>query len=319
VDYKESGVDIEKAERLTEIIRGTVSSDNIGMFAGIYEHPYIPEYALVACTDGVGTKVIPLIEKDLIETIAVDLTAMSLNDMICVGAQPMFFLDYFATNSLDVEITARFIKALKVVLAKYKCTLLGGETAELNDLVSKGHFDVGGFAVGIVKKENIIRKENVKKDDVVIGLKSSGPHSNGYTLIRKLFTGGLLSPNDFELSLEPTYIYVNEIIELVKDKCIKVCANITGGGIASNLERVIPDNLTAEIKKENIPYQHIFGRLKELVNEDECYKAFNMGVGMCIVSAPENVDKVMKVCEKYEPFIFGRIVENEKGSRVRFG
>jgi len=319
VDYKESGVDIEKADKLTEIIRGTVSSDNIGMFAGIYEHSLIPEYALVGCTDGVGTKVIPLAENDLIETIAVDLAAMSLNDMICVGGQPMFFLDYIATYSLDVERMARFIKALKDVLLKYNCTLLGGETAELNNLISKDHFDVGGFAVGIVKKENILRKENVEKGDVVIGLKSSGPHSNGYTLIRKLFNTGLLSPNDFIESLEPTHIYVNEIIELCKNKSIKVCANITGGGIAGNLERVIPDHLTAEVKKDKIPSQHIFQRLLELIAEDECYKTFNMGVGMCVIASPDNVDNVMKTCEKYEPFIFGSITDNEKGSRVWFG
>lgn len=319
MDYKESGVDIEKADRLTEIIRGAVSSDNIGMFAGIYDHPYIPEYSLVACTDGVGTKVIPLIENNLIETVAVDLAAMSLNDMICVGGQPMFFLDYFATHSLDVELTARFIKTLKNVLSKYNCTLLGGETAELNNLITEGHFDVGGFAVGIVKKENILKKENVQNGDVVIGLKSSGPHSNGYTLIRKLFGVGLLSPNDFVSSLEPTHIYVNEIMELCKDKSIKVCANITGGGIAGNLERVIPEHLTALVKKESIPSQHIFERLLTLIEEDECYKTFNMGVGMCIIAAPESVDKVIKVCEKYGSFVFGSIVENEKGSRVRFG
>jgi phosphoribosylaminoimidazole synthetase len=319
VDYKQSGVDIEKADRLTEIIRGAVSSDNIGMFAGIYEHPYIPEYALVACTDGVGTKVIPLIEKDKIETIATDLAAMSLNDMICVGAQPMFFLDYFATNSLDVDITARFVKALKEVLAKFNCTLLGGETAELGDLVAKNHFDVGGFAVGIVKKDHILKKENVSAGDVVIGLKSSGPHSNGYSLIRKLFNVGLISPNDFALSLEPTYIYVNEILELCKDKSIKVCANITGGGILGNLERVIPNDLAAVLDKDTIPSQHIFETLLKHVEEDECYKTFNMGVGMCIIASPDKIDKVMTICEKYEPFVFGRITENDQNCRVRFG
>lgn len=319
MDYKQSGVDIEKADKLTEIIRGTVSSDNIGMFAGIYEHPYIPEYALVACTDGVGTKVIPLIEKGKIETIATDLAAMSLNDMICVGAKPMFFLDYFATHSLDVDITARFVKALKEVLAEFNCTLLGGETAELGDLVTQNHFDVGGFAVGIVKKDNILRKENVKNGDVVIGLKSSGPHSNGYTLIRKLFNVGLISPNDFALSLEPTYIYVNEIIKLCDNKSIKVCANITGGGIAGNLERVIPEGLTAELNKSTIPPQHIFQKISKHVEESECYKTFNMGVGMCVVAATDKVDEVMQVCKKYDPFIFGRITENDKNRRVRLG
>jgi len=315
MDYKQSGVNIDKASMLTEIIRETVQSDNIGMFAGLYNHPYIPEYSLVACTDGVGTKVIPLIERDLIETIAIDLIAMNLNDLICVGASPMFFLDYFATNTLDVNITSRFIKALQKELNKYSCTLLGGETAELNDLVTKGHFDVGGFCVGIVKKDKVLTKNNVKTDDMIIGLKSSGPHSNGYTLIRKLYEKGLLTTEEFEKSLLPTNIYVKEIIELNNQNLLKVCAHITGGGLEENLARVIPDSNCAEIFKENIPKFGIFEKLQSIVEEKEAYKTFNMGVGMSIISSPENVDQIMSICEKFEPFILGRITD-EKNHRV---
>ena len=136
LNYEQAGVSIQKADALTELIRQEVKSDNIGMFAGLYEHAAFPEYFLVGCTDGVGTKIIPLIKRDKIETIAIDLIAMNLNDMVCTGARPLFFLDYFAVNSLDVDIAARFIKALKQELAKYNCTLLGGETAELGDLVT---------------------------------------------------------------------------------------------------------------------------------------------------------------------------------------
>jgi len=145
ISYEQAGVSIKNADTLTALIQKEVKSENIGMFAGIYEHPVLPDYYLVGCTDGVGTKIIPLIKYNLIETAAIDLIAMNLNDMICLGAAPLFFLDYFATHSLDVEITSRFIKALKNELSKYNCTLLGGETAELGDLVTKGHFDVGGW------------------------------------------------------------------------------------------------------------------------------------------------------------------------------
>lgn len=307
MNYEQAGVSIAKADALTALIQKEVKSENIGMFAGIYEHPVLPDYYLVGCTDGVGTKIIPLIKYNLIETAAIDLIAMSLNDMICLGAAPLFFLDYFATHSLDVELTSRFIKALKSELSKYNCVLLGGETAELNDLVTKGHFDVGGFAVGLVKKDKMLRKENVSNGDIIIGIKSSGPHSNGYTLIRKLYKEKLISEAEFKNMLEPTYIYVKEILELADNNIIKVAANITGGGIAGNLERVIPDGLSAEVFKKNIPQNHIFKKLEELVGTEEAYKTFNMGVGMCIIVSSDKACEVIEVCKDYEPFILGTI------------
>jgi len=322
MDYKKSGVNVEKANMLTEIIRSTVANDNIGMFAGIYDHPLIPEYSLVGCTDGVGTKVIPLLENNLIDNIAIDLLAMNLNDLICVGASPMFFLDYFATHTLDVELTARFIKSLKQVLSEYNCTLLGGETAELKDLITEGHFDVGGFLVGIVKKDKILRKTNVSEGDTVIGLRSSGPHSNGYTLIRKLYESGLISKEELLETLVPTHIYAKEILELCDKQLLKVCAHITGGGIVENLERVLPEGLSAQLIKKNIPVSPVFDKLSSVVGEKEAYKAFNMGVGMCLVVSPDKADEVMKICNRFEPFIFGeikRITDDEKDHRVWLG
>lgn len=305
INYEKAGVSIQKADVLTELIKQDLKSDNIGMFAGLYEHAALPEYYLVGCTDGVGTKIIPLVERNKIETIAIDLIAMNLNDMVCTGARPLFFLDYFATHKLDVDVTARFIKALKQELAKYNCTLLGGETAELNDLVTQGHFDVAGFAVGLVKKDKILSKNNVKEGDIIIGLKSSGPHSNGYTLIRKV-----LSEKEMDQAVEPTYIYVNEILELCDKNLINACANITGGGLIDNLKRVIPDGLNIEIDKNKIPSQPVFERLMALVGEDEAYKTFNMGVGMCIVTSKNNTAQVMDICKKYEPFTLGSISKN---------
>ncbi|OGI03010.1 MAG: phosphoribosylformylglycinamidine cyclo-ligase [Candidatus Melainabacteria bacterium GWF2_37_15] len=302
LNYEQAGVSIKKADALTELIRHEVNSENIGMFAGLYEHAAFPEYYLVGCTDGVGTKIIPLIKRDKIETIAIDLIAMNLNDMICTGARPLFFLDYFAVNKLDVEVAARFIKALKQELAKYNCTLLGGETAELSDLVTQGHFDVAGFAVGLVKKDKILSRQNVKPGDIIIGLKSSGPHSNGYTLIRKV-----LSEVEMDNALEPTYIYVNEILELCDKGLIKACANITGGGLEGNLQRVIPEGMELKIDRAKIPPQSVFQKLLSLVGEEEAYKTFNMGVGMCVITAQDKVTEVMEVCKKYEPFVLGAL------------
>ena len=315
--YKDSGVNIENGNLLTEILNKEIKSDNIGNFAGLYEHPYIPDYYLVGCTDGVGTKVIPLAKRDLIETIAADLIAMNLNDLICTGAKPMFFLDYFATNKLNVEITSKFVIALKEELLKYNCTLLGGETAELGNLIQKGHFDVGGFMVGIVKKDSILKRENVKDGDIVIALKSSGPHSNGFSLIRSLHDNGSLPDDLFEKSLAPTYIYANEINRLVDKKLLHACANITGGGIEDNLVRSVPEGMFALIDKNKIIKQPLFEKLEQLTGEDEAYKTFNMGVGFCIIAPKENKDEIFEICEKYEPKIIGEINEEIQCSDIR--
>lgn len=321
ISYEDSGVSIQAGDMLTQILNKEVKSDNIGNFAGLYEHPYIPDYFLVGCTDGVGTKVIPLAQRNLYKTIATDLIAMNLNDLICTGAKPLFFLDYFATNKLDVEITSKFVIALKNELAKYNCTLLGGETAELGDLIKQDHFDVGGFMVGIVKKDSVLKRENIKTDDIIIALKSSGPHSNGYSLIRALYDEGQLSDNLFEVALEPTHIYAKEICELVEKKLIHACANITGGGIEGNLVRSISDGKCAIIYKDKIIKQELFEKLEQLVGEEEAYKTFNMGIGFCIIAQKSNKEEIFKICAKYEPTVIGEITQkfkNEEKSKIHF-
>lgn len=314
ISYEDAGVSIKSGDMLTEILNKEVKSDNIGNFAGLYEHPYIPDYFLVGCTDGVGTKVIPLAQRGLVSTIATDLIAMNLNDLICVGAKPLFFLDYFATNKLDVDITSKFVIALKNELAKYNCTLLGGETAELGSLIAEGHFDVGGFMVGIIKKDAVLSKNNVEENDIIIALKSSGPHSNGYSLIRALYDRGELSYELFEKALEPTHIYALEINELVEKKLIHACANITGGGIEGNLVRSVPSDKTAVVYKNKIVKQELFEKLQELTGEDEAYKTFNMGVGFCIIAKRENFDEISRICEKYEPTIIGEVVAKKENN-----
>ena len=306
-NYEQSGVSVKKADILTQILKKDVNSENIGMFAGLYENPAFPEYYLAGCTDGIGTKIIPLLKKDRIETISTDLVAMNLNDLVCVGAKPIFFLDYFATHNLDVNLTARFINALREELTKYNCALLGGETSEMGDIVKEGHFDVSGFAVGLVKKDRVLSKKNVKEGDVIIALKSSGAHANGFTLIRKLHKEELITEEEFNQTLEPTYIYANEILELCDKDLIHACANITGGGIEANLNRAIPDGFTANIDKNKIPTQPLFEKLSSLTGEEEAYKTFNMGVGMCIITSKTNADNVLEICNKYNPFLLGVI------------
>jgi phosphoribosylformylglycinamidine cyclo-ligase len=317
ISYEDSGVSIQAGNMLTEILNREIKSDNIGNFAGLYEHPYIPEYYLAGCTDGVGTKVIPLAKRGLVETIATDLIAMNLNDLICTGAKPMFFLDYFATNKLDVEITSKFVLALRNELAKYDCTLLGGETAELGSLIQEGHFDVGGFMVGIVRKDLLLKRENVEENDVIIALKSSGPHSNGYSLVRALNDNGQLSDGLFEMALEPTHIYANEINEIVEKGLAHACANITGGGIEDNLVRSIPNGKCAVVDKSKIIKQELFEKLQELVGEDEAYRAFNMGVGFCIIAPQENFEAISKICAKYEPTMIGYVTCGN--NKIHFG
>lgn len=306
--YENSGVNITASNMLTEMLSKEINHQNIGNFAGIFEHPYIPEYFLAACTDGVGTKVIPLAERGLVETMAIDLIAMNLNDLICIGAKPLFFLDYFATNKLDVELTSKFVIALKKKLEKYNCSLLGGETSELGSLIRENCFDVAGFMVGIVKKEDLLRRENVQTGDVIIALKSSGPHSNGFSLIRSLKEKNLLSDEMFETSLAPCHIYAQEIAELVEKKLIHACANITGGGLFENIKRSIPNGKKAVIDKSKIQKQKLFDKLQELVGEEEAYKTFNMGVGFCLIAPAENTQEIFEICKKYEPVIIGEIV-----------
>lgn len=318
ISYENSGVSIKNGDLLTEILRKDMKSDNIGNFAGLFEHPYIPEYYLAGCTDGVGTKVIPLIEHKKFETIAIDLIAMNLNDLICTGAKPLFFLDYFATNKLDVDVASKFVLALRSELEKYNCTLLGGETAELGDLVKAGHFDVGGFMVGIVRKDKVLSRENVNEGDIIIALKSSGPHSNGYSLVRKLHSDGLLNNEYFEKALEPTYIYANEFDKLTENQLINAAANITGGGIEGNLCRSIPKHLCANVYKDKITKQELFIELQRLTGEDEAYKTFNMGVGICLIAPSKNKDKIFEICKKYEPFVIGEVVKKGETAGVCF-
>lgn len=316
--YKNAGVDVDKANMLGDIVKTTLKGRESGMFAGYYEHPFIPEYYLVSCTDGVGTKTLPLVQRGLYDTIATDLIAMNLNDLVCTGAFPMFFLDYIAISDMDVDLVSKFIKSLGEQLANYGCTLLGGETSELKDLIKPNSFDVAGFAVGMVRKDKALVKSNVKEGDFVVGLQSSGPHSNGFTLIRKLFEDKKITEAEFQQMLSPTIIYTKEILELCNRNHLKICANITGGGIISNLSRVIPEGMCALLDESAFPQMNVFERLKEITGEQEAFKTFNMGVGMCLIASSDCIDSVFEVCKQYKPLILGEIIKDETFTGVRF-
>lgn len=311
--YKKSGVHLKSAQMLTDMLSCNLKSANFNNFAGIFEHPALPEYYLTGAADGIGTKIIPLIERKFYKTIAIDLAAMNLNDLICTGAKPLFFLDYIAANVLNPKEISNFITELNTVLKSYNCTLIGGETSELGDFIKRGMFDAAGFAAGLVHKTKLIKKENVKENDIIVSLKSTGVHSNGFSLVRKLYSDGHLTEKDFLKSLAPTAIYVNEILQLCDEGLVSALANITGGGILSNLERVIPDGFQAKLNKHALPEIEIFETIKKVVNEDEMFRTFNMGAGFCIITKEKYLKKVLEVTKTHSPFVFGVIKKAKEG------
>lgn len=311
--YKKSGVHLKNAQMLTDMLSCNLQSANFNNFAGIFEHPALPEYYFAGTTDGIGTKIIPLIERKLYKTIAIDLAAMNLNDLICTGAKPLFFLDYIAANILNPEEISNFITELNIILKSYNCTLIGGETSELGDFIKKEMFDAAGFAVGLVHKAKLIKKENVEENDIIVGLKSTGVHSNGFSLIRKLYNDGCLTEEDFIKSLAPTAIYVNEILQLCDEGIISSLANITGGGILSNLQRAVPDGLQAKLNKNTLPKIEIFETINKIVDTDEMFRTFNMGAGFCIITKEKYLKKVLEITKIHSPFIFGVIKKAKEG------
>lgn len=307
--YEKSGVNLSQAQKLNDKL-----SKNLGIkaFAGktFLQNDLTKGLNLVTCCDGIGSKIIPLYEKKLYTTIAIDVVAANLNDLICSGATAVGFVDYLAVNKLDSEAVFEIIKGINEELKDCNCKLLGGETSEISELITQNNIDISGFAIGIIKEGNELDKKNVIKDDIVIGFCSSGIHANGFSLIRKLYRENELTDEEFKTCLAPTYIYYNCILELIQKKLIKSCANITGGGILSNLLRAIPENLNVDIDFDKIPPQPIYGKLKNICG-NELYKVFNAGVGFCIIAKEENSAKIFEICENYNdfsPFILGNII-----------
>lgn len=306
--YEKSGVSISNADKLVEKISDNSKIKNFERFGAIIEHKLLHDCYLVTTTDGIGSKLTALLKEKKYDVIANDLIAMNLNDLACSGAAPLTFVDYISAHTLEPEVISHIILELQKQLKIYNCELLGGETSELKNIIQDGKMDIAGFATGLVKKENLLDKMNVKNGDIIIGLCSNGIHSNGFSLVNYLYSENKLSQHEFLQCLEPTIIYVNEIVESAQQNLIRAAANITGGGIVNNLKRILPNDMHLDLDFSVIPPQPIFEKLYKLCAE-EAFDVFNMGVGFCVISSPENCEKVLKILKKYNPFVFGRIIQ----------
>jgi len=324
--YKKSGVDINAADKFVKFIssistrkKGKKKLNNIGGFGSITNIPRnLKNPKIVACTDGVGTKIEIANLLNKFNTIGIDLVAMSVNDLIVQGAKPLFFLDYISINKINLSklksILSGIIKGCKIS----KCSLVGGETAEMPGTYAKNKFDIAGFAVGIVEEKKIPNGKKIKKDDLILAVPSSGLHSNGYSLIRKLMDIKKININKNKFLkkqlIKPTKIYVKEVLDLIDNNLLSGCANITGGGIVDNLKRILPYNLYAKIDLFKINPLKIFHWLKSHnISDEEMLKTFNCGVGFCLVINPKNLSKVIKFFpKKYKPYIIGKICSGTK-------
>ena len=319
--YKKSGVNIDAADSFINFIsavsskkKGKKKFSNIGGFGSISNIPnHIKQPKIVACTDGVGTKIEIANVLNKYDTIGIDLVAMSVNDLIVQGAKPLLFLDYISINKIDLKKLKSIIKGIVNGCKQSDCELVGGETAEMPGTYEKGKFDIAGFAVGVVGKNKILSKNKIKNNDLVLAIPSSGLHSNGYSLVRYVLNKKKINikKNNFlrtEL-LRPTKIYVKEVLKLIDKNLINGCANITGGGLADNIKRIIPENLVAEIDLKKINTSKIFRWLKKNdVSDKEMLKTFNCGVGFCLIISAKNLDKVKKYFTKeFKPYVIGKI------------
>lgn len=337
--YKESGVDVHAGYETVRLIKDYVKKtytkgvvSDIGGFGGLFaiDKNEYEEPVLVSGTDGVGTKLMIAFKTDIHDTIGEDAVAMCVNDVICQGAKPLFFLDYIATGKLEPKKAADIVKGVANGCIKAGAALIGGETAEMPGLYGEGEYDIAGFCVGIVDKSKIIDGSKIADKDVLIGIPSSGIHSNGYSLVRKIFFDHKkYDVNQYveELGctlgkalMEPTRIYPELILDLIKNFEIKGMSNITGGGFYENIPRMFPEGITADIDTRNINVLPIFKLMEKEgnVDIDEMYSTFNMGIGMVIAVSPSIADKVMEYMKtkNEQPVIIGHTVKREGTMKI---
>jgi phosphoribosylformylglycinamidine cyclo-ligase len=329
--YQASGVDIEKGyesvERIKKYIHQTKNLGmmaSIGSFGGLFDlSKYnVKEPVLVSGTDGVGTKLLLAQKANKHDTIGIDLVAMCVNDVLCIGAKPLFFLDYIAIGKNDPVLIEQIVKGITKGLKQADVALIGGETAEMPDMYDGYHYDLAGFTTGVVEKSNILNVNNCKEGDILLGLPSSGLHSNGYSLVRKI----LFKDHSYDLNhyfeslnqplidalLTPTKIYVKGVLEVLEKTKVHGISHITGGGFIENIPRALPDHLGAKIYTKNIPKLPIFEVLKKAGNleEKEMYNIFNMGIGMVLIIPKESLECAMNIANKhgYQPVVIGEVV-----------
>ncbi|MFQ6633517.1 hypothetical protein Gotur_011277 [Gossypium turneri] len=316
--YKDAGVDIDAGSELVRRI--AKMAPGIGGFGGLYP---LGDSFLVAGTDGVGTKLKLAFETGIHETIGIDLVAMSVNDIVTSGAKPLFFLDYFATSHLDVDLAEKVIKGIVDGCQQSDCALLGGETAEMPDFYAKGEYDLSGFAVGIVKKDSVIDGKNIVAGDVLIGLPSSGVHSNGFSLVRRVLAHSGLSLKDQlpgaavtlgEALMAPTVIYVKQVLDIIGKGGVKGIAHITGGGFTDNIPRVFPEGLGAVIYKDSWNVPAVFKWIQQAgkIEDAEMSRTFNMGIGMVLVASKEASQRILEDANgAYTAYRIGEVVNGE--------
>lgn len=334
ISYKDSGVDVTRGYKAVDLMKKyvkTTYNDNvlgdIGSFGGFYSisGEKLEEPVLVAGTDGVGTKLkyAFLLEKH--DTIGIDAVAMCVNDIVCQGAKPLFFLDYYACGRLYPEAEAQVVKGIAEGCRQAGCALIGGETAEMPGFYPDGEYDLAGFAVGIVDKKKVINGKNIQAGDVLLGIKSSGIHSNGYSLVRKLFGDSdraelekydeRLGASPAEVLLTPTKIYVRSILTLVAKVPVKGIAHITGGGFIENIPRIFPEGIGCEIDKNSYEVPAVFRVMQERagISDEQIYNTFNMGIGMVVCVSPENADAAAASLKESgeEVVVLGRTTEGK--------
>ena len=324
--YKKSGVNISLANKLVKHIsilakkdvkktKNPFEKDVIGGFGSLFDLSKIKikDPVIVSCTDGVGTKIDLANKFKKFDTIGIDLVAMCVNDLIVQGAKPLFFLDYIAVGKLNLEKTKKILKGIFKGCEISDCKLIGGETAEMPGIYAKDKFDLAGFSVGIVSKRKILNKKNVKENDIVLAIPSSGLHSNGFSLVRSVIKKEKISNNLKREIIKPTKIYSKEILKLANKNLIKAAAHITGGGLIENLLRSIPDELTLNIDLSKIKTTKIFKWLKNKnISDQEMMQTFNCGVGFCIIVSKKNKNRINKFFTKqFIPYEIGYISNNK--------
>ena len=330
ISYKDAGVDIKAADKFVDGIKGMVHKDKltkVAAFASLFDGTKalkgMKNPIFVSATDGVGTKLILAQELGIHDTVGIDLVAMSVNDLVCLGAQPLFFLDYLACGTLDSKTLKSVIKGIHTGLEQSDCKLLGGETAEMPGMYKPGEYDLAGFCVGVVDKSKIIDGTKMKAGDVVIGLEASGVHSNGYSLVRKLFKGKD-KKKYAKMLLEPTRIYVKPVMSLlnsVNRKYVKGIAHNTGGGFYKKLTKIVPAGLGLEIQKGTWNILEVFDLIqkKSGLGQKEMYTTFNMGVGMILVVKPEAAQKIVSFFNKkgFTASEIGEVVKSKRKMTIK--
>lgn len=339
ISYKDSGVDVTRGYKAVDLMKKYVKTTynenvlgDIGSFGGFYSlsGEKMEEPVLVAGTDGVGTKLKYAFLLNKHDTIGIDAVAMCVNDIVCQGAKPLFFLDYYACGRLYPEAEAEVVKGIADGCRMAGCALIGGETAEMPGFYPDGEYDLAGFAVGIVDKKKVINGKGILPGDVLVGIKSSGIHSNGYSLVRKLFGDSdraelekydeRLGATLAEVLLTPTKIYVKSILSLISKVQVKGIAHITGGGFIENIPRIFPEGVGCEIEKNSYEVPPVFKVMQEKagITDEQIYNTFNMGIGMVVCVAPENAEAAMSALKESgeEVVVLGRTVAG-KGVTLR--